>query len=384
MITNNKKYELTIVIIFFFTWGILFMDRLVISFIMPVIQPELGLTNSDVGMIGFVTTITYGISSVVIGILSDRIGYKKRILLPLIFGAGLFSGLGVVVTSFDQLLVVRALVGLCEGPVAPLLFSMLFYTNKDNFGRNCGILNASVGAIAITVGPVFVTQLVANYSWQFTFLLSSLPTFVMFVLVAIFVKETKLDDIAKTDKSERSLVKILAVFKYRNIILCCLICFFTLCAYWTLMLFNSLYLVNIVGMTVQNAGFVIASMGLLNILYSVVWPKLADIFGRKPILGIGLLLCMGGPIGLFLSQNMGGAYMYIAFGGMLSAVIPLFMTMIPMETVPVIYATTVGAFITGIGDLFGPSTITEADSWKGALVVTNARWKSILHPTTGK
>jgi MFS family permease len=354
MSNTNRRYEYTVLAIFFFTWGIIFMDRLAISFLLPIIVPKLGLNNTDVGFIGFVTTACFAVSSVVFGALSDKLGYRKKLLLPFIFGTGVFAGLGVVTETFGQLLVVRGLVGFCEGPISPLIYSILFDINKDTFGRNCGIINASVGAIGATFGSVFITQLAMRYTWQDTFLLSSLPTFVMFVLVALFVKEVKVKPEAGTEGQVQQKAAYKDIFKYRNVVLCCLICVLGMAAYWTLMLFSSLYLVNIMHFSVETMGWVTSAMGALYIIYSLLVPKLADNFGRKPVLITGLALSILGPLSMYLFQgNVAAAYMYVLFGGFTAAVIPIFLTMIPMETVPVTLVVTVGSFVQGMGDLFG-------------------------------
>ena len=46
-------------------------------------------------------------------------------------------------------------------------------------------------------------------------------------------------------------------------------------------------------------------------------------------------------------------YTYIFFFGFTAAVVPIYMTMIPMESVPVTLVATVGALVQGTGDLLG-------------------------------
>jgi MFS family permease len=140
----------------------------------------------------YATAFCFAISSIIFGFVSDRLGYRKKILLPFLLGTAIFSAAGVMVDSFPELLLVRALAGFCEGPVSPLIYSKLFSVNKESFGRNCGILNSSVGTIGTTIGPVFITQLAVGYSWQMTFLLSSLPTFVMFLVVFFLLRKSML------------------------------------------------------------------------------------------------------------------------------------------------------------------------------------------------
>ena len=355
MTDSNRAYEYRILAIFFITWGIVFMDRLAFSFLAPIVMPKLHMTNADIGWVGFATSATFAVSSIAFGFVSDRLGYRKKVLLPFLMGTAVFAASGIIVHTFGQLLSVRALVGFCEGPVSPLLYSMLFSVNKDNFGRNCGILNAAVGTIGTTIGPVFVTQLAAGYSWQMTFLLSSLPTFVMFFVVLFFVREIHVEK-ESVHEADKVVQKdgFMDLFKNKNVVICLIMCVLGLSGYWTMMLYSSVYLVNISHFNLQSMGWVTSAMGILYIVYCIFVPKLADNFGRKPVLFIGLVFSIIAPLFMYLFPGaLISDYTYIIFFGFTAAVIPIYMTMVPMESVSVTLVATVGALVQGMGDLLG-------------------------------
>ncbi len=352
MTSTSRGYEYKLLAIFFITWGIVFMDRLAISFLAPIVSPKLNMNNADIGWVGFATAACFAVSSIVFGFISDRLGYRKKILLPFLLGTAIFSAAGVFVHTFPQLLMIRGLVGFCEGPVSPLIYSMLFSVNKESFGRNCGILNSSIGTLGTTIGPVFITQLAVGYSWQMTFLLSSLPTFVMFFVVLFFVREIHVEKEVVAD-GEKS-TGFADLFKYRNVVICLIMCVLGLSGYWTMMLFASVYLVNISHFNLQSMGWVTAAMGILYIIYCIFVPKLADNFGRKPVMFVGLLFSIIPPLFMYLFPGaMISVYAYIFFFGFTAAVIPIYMTMVPMESVPVGLVATVGALVQGMGDLLG-------------------------------
>jgi MFS family permease len=352
MTDTKRGYEYRLLAIFFITWGIVFMDRLAISFLAPIVTPKLHMNNADIGWVGFATSFCFAISSIIFGFVSDRLGYRKKVLLPFLLGTAVFAAAGVLVHSFSQLLLVRALVGFCEGPVSPLIYSMLFSVNKESFGRNCGILNSSIGTIGTTIGPVFITQLAAGYSWQMTFLLSSLPTFVMFFVVIFFVREIHVEKEAVQDGVQ--IAGFTDLFKYKNVVICLIMCVLGLSGYWTMMLFASVYLVNVSHFNLQAMGWVTSAMGVLYIIYCVLVPKLADNFGRKPVMFVGLVFSIIAPLFMYLFPGASiSVYTYILFFGFTAAVIPIYMTMVPMESVTISLVATVGALVQGIGDLLG-------------------------------
>ena len=352
MSSTDRGYEYRLLAIFFITWGIVFMDRLAISFLAPIVAPKLHMNNADIGWVGFATSFSFAISSITFGFISDRLGYRKKLLLPFLLGTAIFAAAGVMVQSFSQLLTIRALVGFCEGPVSPLIYSMLFSVNKENFGRNCGILNSSIGTIGTTIGPVFITQIAKGYSWQTTFLLSSLPTFVMFFVVLFFVKEIHIEKESAQDSAPST--GFWDLFKYRNVVVTLVMCVLGLSGYWTMMLFAQKYLVEISRYDLQASGWVTAAMGILYIIYCILVPKLADTFGRKPVLLIALLLSIVAPFFMYLFPGTAiSDNAYVFFFGFAAAVVPIYMTMVPMESVPITMVATVGALVQGLGDLLG-------------------------------
>jgi len=114
------------------------------------------------------------------------------------------------------------------------------------------------------------------------------------------------------------------------------------------------YLVNVSHFNLQAMGWVTAAMGILDIVYCIFVPKLADNFGRKPVMFVGLLFSIVPPLFMYLFSGASvSVYTYILFFGFTAAVIPIYMTMVPMESVPVTLVATVGALVQGMGDLLG-------------------------------
>jgi MFS family permease len=121
-----------------------------------------------------------------------------------------------------------------------------------------------------------------------------------------------------------------------------------------MMLFASVYLVDVSHFNLQSMGWVTSAMGLLYIVYCVFVPKLADNFGRKPVMFVGLMLSIIAPLFMYLFPGASiSVCAYVCFFGFTAAVIPIYMTMVPMESVSVTLVATVGALVQGVGDLLG-------------------------------
>lgn len=74
-------YENKLLTLLFFVWGFVFVDRLALNFLFPFMTEELGLTNTHIGIIVSAFSLTWACSGWFGGLLSDKIGKKKNILM---------------------------------------------------------------------------------------------------------------------------------------------------------------------------------------------------------------------------------------------------------------------------------------------------------------
>ena len=79
------SYENKLVTIFFFSIGFVFFDRLAINYLIPFMQEDFAITNTQIGMIGSALAITWAISGPLGGFLSDKVKNKKLVLGSIYF-----------------------------------------------------------------------------------------------------------------------------------------------------------------------------------------------------------------------------------------------------------------------------------------------------------
>ena len=85
------SYENKLVALFFFSVGFVFFDRLAINYLIPFIQKDFTLTNTQIGLIGSALAITWAISGPLGGYLSDKVKSKKALLAFFVLGFSLVS-----------------------------------------------------------------------------------------------------------------------------------------------------------------------------------------------------------------------------------------------------------------------------------------------------
>src|SRR5690606_26417377 len=93
-------YENGILLLLGFTFGLVFFDRNAINILMPSIIGDLGLSNTQVGLLGSGLSAAWAISAYVIGAWSDRSGMRKPFLLASTIVFSLCSSLSGLAGSF--------------------------------------------------------------------------------------------------------------------------------------------------------------------------------------------------------------------------------------------------------------------------------------------
>ena len=158
-----------------------YIDRQVISGVLPLVQQDLQLSDTALGWLASAFMILYLTASIPLGALGDRVARQRLIAVGVgVWGAATFlSGLA---RSYGQLFATRALVGIGEasyGPTATAMVSDLF--PRERRGLVNGVFNAAIplgGAIGVIAGGLVGTR----YGWRAAFLLVGLPSLALTVL----------------------------------------------------------------------------------------------------------------------------------------------------------------------------------------------------------
>jgi predicted MFS family arabinose efflux permease len=366
MSVQNKsiRYELWLAFIFFLTWGFIFLDRLALSYILPYMLDELALNNTQIGQVNMWQTIGFAIAAPFFSLISDRLGNRKRVLIISVFLTAIFSGMTMLVQSYGTLLALRFAVGVSEGAILPLAVAITAaFSTPGKFGRNVGIIYCGAAVIASTLGPTFATQMAELTNWRMAYLLVSLPSFLIGFVIWKFVKEPPRNPDAHNMPQERFVQSLFELLKYRNIVVCIIMCILTMAGIWIYLGFTPLYLTTNGGLSPERMGFVMSVFGLVAILWQFGMPSVSDYTGRKPAMIVYSILCCITPLALYLYPGHWiSIASIIAFGGVIVSLTSMHVSIIPTETVPPRLAATSSALIMGIGEFVGAFVVGLAGS----------------------
>lgn len=346
------SYEWKIVILLALLFGIVGLDRFVVLYLFPVIIPELGLNNMQAGMIASVLALTWAISTWILGSVSDRYGRKKILIFSTLFFS-LMTCLTAIAKSFNLMLIVRGLLGIGEGGVYSTSVATIAAVSKpEKSGLNMGIHQAFFPLLGIGVGPIVATQLNHYMPWQMVFVVVGIPGLIFAYLIAKHMKEP-LRDLSQVQHHTSD--GAFSVLRYKNIwVSTCVSCLFQT-GLFVFSTFVALYLTKVIGLPLETVGLTISGWGFGGFIGMIIIPALSDIFGRKPMIILGAAIysalmitfafCSMSPLIMFILLFVAGIF---GFG-----IAPLFLAIIPSESVP---STMVGSAVgipTCAGELLG-------------------------------
>ena len=297
----SRRYENTLVAILFFSWGTVFLDRASQHYLAPYFAPEFHLSHQQIGMLGSVVAVTWALSTLFFGALSDRVG-RKLILVPVVFIFSTLSWISGIVHSFHQLLLVRALLGIAEGPAWSIMTAMIEESSHPTRrGRNIGIVVSAAALVGLAVAPVLTTQVAARAGWRWAFFVSGVPGFLLGLLIWKFVREPERGNASGSPGQPVKIRDFLSLLRYRNMWLCCAGAAGFLSWLFLHNIFAPLYITEVAHQAPTTAGFLMGASGLGSFFFALFFPRLSDRIGRKPVLLVMAAMSTMVPLALLIA-----------------------------------------------------------------------------------
>ena len=347
-------YQTWLVLLLSLNFGILFFDRQAANFMMPMIQPELQLSNFHVGIIASGLSLTWALAALTVGPLSDRLGSRKPILLicTLLFCAcSVLSGLAA---GFVALLAARLLMGAAEGGVMPVSHAIIVgEVNPERRGLGMGVgQNLGSSILGSTVAPLVLVWVATTWGWREGFFLSAAPGLVTAGLIWLTLREPPKELVAEGHAAPA--ISFRAAIAHRNVMLCSAIAVLLVSYLVVAWAFLPLFLVNLKHYSPQQMGNVMAVLGVSSAISAFVLAGLSDRWGRRPVFLVSCLIGAILPIGALLwtgSPVVMGAIFFV--GWFFNGMFPLFMATVPAESVDPRLTASLAGFVGGIGEVLG-------------------------------
>jgi len=357
----SSKYQKTLVILLSLSWGFVFLDRQAITYIMPMLVEEFGMNMAEVGSITMWCSLAFAFSGIIFGVIADRTGYRKRILIPFLFLGAIFSGLTAVSSTIFMLIVIRFLVGFFEGPVYPLQTTMMqLQTDPKRFAINVGYISMGGVIFAAIIGPVMVTQLAYWFDWHLAFIITATPAFIVALIIAFYAKEVDRKQVlASRDEKASTWSQFTELIKYRNFVICLILQLFVMSASWAGIAYQSVYWVQLGGFTQEQFGLFMTIYGVIGICYNLFAPRIADKFGRRPTCAGLFFLFIIPYILMYFSASIPVFIVFLILGPIQTFLIQLIQGIIGNESIPAHLRSTNTSILMGVGEFLGAAIIVR-------------------------
>ena len=359
-------YENGILLLLGTSFGLVFFDRNTINYLATDIVTELGLSIEQLNLLGSGLSVAWALSAYFVGAWSDRVGVRKPFVLGSIILFSLCSALSGVATGFVSLLLARIVMGLAEGPFLPVCLAIMnVESSPHRRGVNAGIMQNVFAALLGTMLSGFLIPWLANlFEWRVTFFLTGVPGLICALLVWLYLKEPARDTAPRPAPAHAIGLSAFALLKEHNIRVCCVISIFMVAWFLVALLNLPFFFENYRGFTAAQAGGLIGVTGFATLFSGFLVPAWSDRVGRKPAI---ILFCFLGVVtslaALYFNGPlwMLGVLLFIGWTG--TGSFPLFMGVVPGETVSRSLAATSMGLVVCIGELLGGAGVPWLAGW---------------------
>ena len=351
----DTSYEWKIILVLSLTFGLVGLDRFILPTLFPAFMEELGLTYEDLGNLVGILAVFWGLSAFAMGFLSDRVG-RRKVLIPAVIIFSLMSAFSGMAGGLVALLLIRAIMGLAEGPVASIGVAVAVEaSHPKRRGMNNGIFQCMISLMGNAVGPIIATQLLLVTDWRTVFMLVGIPGLAMAAVMFWLVREPA-PAAAPSTAAPVARPSFADLFKHRNVPLAMLT---LMCAMGGIFVMGAMmpsYLTDYLKLSIQDMGFVASAIGFGGALGQFAMPTVSDFIGRKLSILISYVLAA---MFTYLFTQAGAESLSTLFWLLFFAALFNFSALatlagpVAAEAAPVGLVASVAGLVIGAGEIFG-------------------------------
>jgi predicted MFS family arabinose efflux permease len=348
----DTGYEWKIILVLSLTFGLVGLDRFILPTLFPAFMGELGLTYQDLGNLVGILAVFWGISAFAMGFLSDRVG-RRKVLIPAVIVFSLMSALSGFAGGLVGLLVIRAVMGLAEGPVASTGVAVAVEASHPNRrGMNNGIFQCMISLMGNAIGPIIATQLLLVTTWRTVFMLVGIPGLIMAAAMFFLVREPE----PHPEAAKVARPSFADLFRHRNVPLAMLT---LMCAMGGIFVMGAMmpnYLTDYLHLSVQQMGIVTSAIGFGGAIGQFAMPTVSDFIGRKLATLLSYILAA---IFTYLftqagADNLTALFWLIFFAALFNfSALAILAGPVAAEAAPLGMVASVAGLVIGAGEVFG-------------------------------
>lgn len=347
----DSNYEWKAVTLLALGFGLVGLDRWIISPLFPAIVKDLGLNYQDLGNLVGALGLAWGVFAVIAGNLSDRIG-RRKVVIPALIAFSLLSGLSGFATGLVSLLLIRLLMGVSEGSYCPTSFAAVNDASKPSRrGFNLGIQQSTFPLFGLAFAPIIATQLLQVMSWRWIFVIVAIPGLILAAIMYKVIREPA--GLSTATPEQRAPMKEL--LQHRNVPLAMFALFCAMSGIFTISAMVPSYLTDFLKLSTAQMGYVTSAIGFGGCLGQIVLPGLSDRIGRKTATLVGFAVAAALLYGFSRTGTDTTTLFLFLFGSCFCCfgLLSLLTGPIAAEAAPRGLVSSTAGIIIGSGEIFG-------------------------------
>jgi MFS transporter, NNP family, nitrate/nitrite transporter len=347
------------------------------------VKEELGLTETQFGLLVGTPILTGSLSRVLLGIWADQIGGRKVFAAVMVLAA-VATFLTSFADSYVELLIAALGVGIAGGAFSVGVTYVSKFYPKERQGTALGIFGA--GNVGSAVTKFLAPFVMVAAGWQAVAQVWAAGLIVMAVLFLMLTREDP-DQVARQQSGAKaeSLRNQLKVLKNVQVWRFSLYYFFVFGAFVALALWLPRYLIGVYGLDVKTAGMLAAFYSVPASIFRIYGGKLSDRYGARSVMyvtfGVSVLCCfmLSYPPTTYIIEGVRGPITFSTEMGLVPFLITIFVLGFFMSLgkaavfkhIPVYYPNRVGAvgglvgMIGGLGGFVLPLTFGALNDLTG-------------------
>jgi len=287
------------------------MDVGLLAFVIAALKSEWGLSATQMGWIGSVSSLGMAVGAVVFGILADRIGRKDVLIFTLLlFSIG--AGLSALVTSYTLFLIIRFFVGAGLGGELPVASTLVSESVDVSERGRMVVLLESFWAGGWLLSAIIAYFVIPQWGWRIAVLGSALTA--LYALYLRYGLHEKPHAVGAKQSLRQNLATLWQAPYWQKTLMLWIVWFMVVFSYYGMFLWLPSVMV-IKGYSLINSfGYsLIMTLAQLPGYFVAAW--LVEKWGRKWVLAIFLFGTAISAMGFATAGNVG---LLLTFGALLS------------------------------------------------------------------
>lgn len=167
-INKSRGSRFITFVLLYLGYMLLFADRTVMNISLAYIGKDFNVGAAALGMTASSFFLGYTIMQIPGGFLTDRLGSKRMIIVPLLLWSLLTIVTGIA-WSLISLIVIRFLFGLAEGPYPSAALKQISedYSEKEKSQATSALISSNYAGAA--VAPLIIVPIIAASGWRSSF-----------------------------------------------------------------------------------------------------------------------------------------------------------------------------------------------------------------------